>query len=340
MPNEASQDVTTGDGAVQGSDSRSVHAAIIAELFANVFEVESVDPQDDFFELGGDSLLGAALMATIEERFGCTLSISALLEKTTPAGLADLVLEAGAQRVRSALTKVQDEGNPPTVLCLHGTGGESHLPMRLSKTLHRPIYAFRAIGLEAGEDPLETVESIASAYLAALDQTDATGPYLVLGHCACSVIALETARQLVEAGIKLAGLVLIDPEDHTELAPFLYRSGMELMLFQTAWGTRAAKLREIGEANPNPSGEMRRDLVADWIKHAVGTHTPRPYDGRTLMCLTGEDRAALLDPVKGYPGLMSDLKIVRLGMSHEKVFTEGLVEVAQAIDLFVEDSSV
>ncbi len=312
------------------------HGEIVAGLFAEVFALDSVAIDDDFFEMGGDSLLGAALTTAIEKRFGLILSISILLEAPTPRALATAILEKNVQRVAPCLVTIADGGAPPAIFCVHGTGGESMAPLRLSNTIGRhPFYAFRAIGLEHGEQILTSVEAMATTYLTGIARARTPDPLILFGHCAGAIIAYEMAQQLVRIGDPPAGLVLVDPEDYPELAPYLYNSGMKLSLLQSSWRKRAAQLDALIEADPNPTGERRREFVAAGIKHAVGTYMPAPYDGPTLLVCTPERRDALLNRSLGYPSLTRDLETVVLTTNHTGMFKEGLAQVAEAVAKFI-----
>ncbi|MFD8478579.1 non-ribosomal peptide synthetase [Kitasatospora sp. NPDC059673] len=72
------------------------HAVGLAELFTELLAVERVGADDDFFELGGDSLLAAQLQTRIGERFGVRLGLEDLMGGATPAELAEQVARAAA----------------------------------------------------------------------------------------------------------------------------------------------------------------------------------------------------------------------------------------------------
>jgi amino acid adenylation domain-containing protein len=67
-----------------GSDLEEAITAVVAELLGR----EQVAPQDNFFLLGGHSLLGAQLIARVSEQFGVSLDLRALFDNPTPMGLA------------------------------------------------------------------------------------------------------------------------------------------------------------------------------------------------------------------------------------------------------------
>ncbi len=141
-------------------------ALTIAAIFAEVFELASVDIDDDFFELGGDLLLAEAAMTAIEKRFGPILSIAALYESPTPRALAGLLKDARASGDTRVLLTINPNGSPPPLFCVHGSEGQSVLPSRLSQAIgNRALYAYRAIGLEGGERPVTTIEAMADTYL-------------------------------------------------------------------------------------------------------------------------------------------------------------------------------
>jgi amino acid adenylation domain-containing protein len=70
---------------------------VLAGLWAEVLGVAAVAPGDDFFALGGDSLLAARLLSWVRNAFGVDLPLSALFAAPTVAGLAAAVAEARRQ---------------------------------------------------------------------------------------------------------------------------------------------------------------------------------------------------------------------------------------------------
>jgi amino acid adenylation domain-containing protein len=69
----------------------------LVKIWEEVLGVQPVGTEDDFFELGGDSLLALNLVAAIERSFGCTLGLAPLFENATVTGLVPL-LEAAEKR--------------------------------------------------------------------------------------------------------------------------------------------------------------------------------------------------------------------------------------------------
>ncbi len=82
--------------------SRSGRERELAELFGEVLGLDDVGLDDDFFELGGDSLAVLELLAGINERFGVELSATAVLASPTVTALATRLV----RRRRTAATVV------------------------------------------------------------------------------------------------------------------------------------------------------------------------------------------------------------------------------------------
>ena len=311
-------------------------AEVIAGLFASVFERETVAIDDDFFELGGDSLAGAALMAAIEKRFGRVLSMTKLLEAPTPLELAQVVLAINVSRVAPCVVAVNPNGIPPTVFVVHGNTGESVSPSRLSAALpNRALYSIRAMGLEKGEKLLRTAKAFAAVYLRSIEKIRSRERPILMGHCGGAIIAYEMAQQLVATGRPPAGLILADPEVSNDFAPYLHHSGLSLQVIQSAWRARAKQLDQAIRQNPHPSGDMRRAIVAGGIKHAIGTYLPKLYGGPVLLMCSTERRDLLLDKTRGFPAFVSDLDVFEANTEHGEVFATGIDKSVAAIERFI-----
>ncbi|GGZ48819.1 hypothetical protein GCM10010387_49010 [Streptomyces inusitatus] len=61
---------------------------VLRTLYADVLGVESVGPDDDFFELGGNSLLAIRLISRVQAELGAELAVPVVFDESTPAALA------------------------------------------------------------------------------------------------------------------------------------------------------------------------------------------------------------------------------------------------------------
>ncbi|TYQ29818.1 amino acid adenylation domain-containing protein [Pseudanabaena sp. UWO310] len=70
---------------------RNARESQIAQIFAEILQIERIGIHDDFFELGGHSLLATKLIAQLLSAFPSNLTIIDLFQSPTVAGLADRI---------------------------------------------------------------------------------------------------------------------------------------------------------------------------------------------------------------------------------------------------------
>jgi acyl carrier protein len=68
----------------------------VAEFWSALLGVREIAPTDDFFDLGGDSLLALRLLAMMRDEYGVEVPIARVFESPTLAGLAGALDRARA----------------------------------------------------------------------------------------------------------------------------------------------------------------------------------------------------------------------------------------------------
>ncbi len=96
----------------------------LGELWAELLRLETVGVRDNYFDLGGTSLLAVDLFARIEDLFGITLPLTTLVEAPTIAELIGLMEEKHA---RDSLVPIRKGGNKPAIFLVHDGDGETML---------------------------------------------------------------------------------------------------------------------------------------------------------------------------------------------------------------------
>jgi acyl carrier protein len=71
-----------------------MNPAELKQLFEELLEVDDVAPDDNFFDLGGSSVLALRLLLEIDKRWGVTLSLIDVLHNPTTESLARCLAEA------------------------------------------------------------------------------------------------------------------------------------------------------------------------------------------------------------------------------------------------------
>jgi thioesterase domain-containing protein len=315
-------------------DRATVEAGIVA-LFREIFQNEDIGGEDNFFALGGDSLMADTLILGILEVFDVGLPVSIVLEAPTPQLLAEKVIGASTGADPACLIPLRSEGAGPPLFCVHGMDGEPTFAQRLAEHINpeRPIYAVRAIGLLPGEIPFGSVAEMAAAYLDEIKTVQPKGPYLVLGQCGAVVVAHELAQQMVAGGDEVAGLILADPM--VVDLPWLTHSGMNLAM-QKAQAIFKARQFGEGMSDVKLTGKERRKQLHNYMYGVVAAYKPAPFNGPVLMGYIPAHRQILLDPEQGYKALLPNMTGIEIPGVHHDVFDAQAGMFARAIEEFLQ----
>jgi thioesterase domain-containing protein/acyl carrier protein len=184
--------------------------AQLASLWAKILQVNVVGMTDNFFSLGGDSLLAARLFAQIHNRFGKNLPLSTLFTAPTIEQLAK-TLRAEGGVTWSSLVPIQPHGSKPPLFCIHAAGANVLIYRPLSRHLgvDQPVYALQAQGLD-GREPYRRVEDMSTHYIREIRAFQPSGPYYLLGASFGGLVVYEMAHQLLAAGEQVAFLGMLN----------------------------------------------------------------------------------------------------------------------------------
>ncbi len=235
----------------------------LAGFWQDLLGVGQVGVEDDFFALGGHSLIAVRLFAMVKKAYRTDFPISILFEAPTVAACAALIEAqigpatdstearpaALPQRRFAHLVAMHErDGGPrrPFFLVAGMFGNVLNL-RHLAQLLggDRPFYGLQARGLYGDAPPHATIPEAAADYIAELRQVQPRGPYLLGGFSGGGLTAWEMAHQLEQAGEEVALLALLD-------TPLPRRPGL------TKADKAAIKLAELRRKGPGYLVEWAR----------------------------------------------------------------------------------
>jgi amino acid adenylation domain-containing protein len=183
----------------------------LARLWAKVLQLKTVGVTDNFFEIGGDSLLAARLFAQIHNRFGKNLPLSTLFVSPTVEQLATRLREGEAGASWSSLVPIQPHGSKPALFCVHAAGANVLIYRPMSRHLgdDQPVYALQAQGLD-GREPYTRVEDMAAHYVKEIRAFQPDGPYYLLGASFGGLVIYEMAQQFLAQGQEVGFLGMLN----------------------------------------------------------------------------------------------------------------------------------
>jgi amino acid adenylation domain-containing protein len=295
--------------------------AAIAAAWEELLHASPVGVTDDFFELGGSSLLSVRLVDRVEQRLGVRVPLGTLVSGGTVEAMANAaraLLRDGADE--GPLVALRAEGMRPPLFCVHPTEGAATSYLHLARHLSadQPVYGLEDPAVRGGGEMLG-MEEMASVYVRAVRQKQPEGPYHLLGWSFGGFVAYEMARQLRAAGHHVAALLLLDTpcplylgdfvEDEAErlsavannLAVFngraitLTAGDLRGLADDQGWAHASALLADAG-VNAKPQWLRRVVTVGVGRGRALHAWGPGPYDGEITLLRAAEVNPAALDP--------------------------------------------
>jgi thioesterase domain-containing protein/acyl carrier protein len=186
--------------------------AQLAAIWERAFGMESVGVTDDFFEMGGDSLLAVRIFAEVERTLGKNLPSATLFQMPTVEKFAAALRREGWKPTWSPLVAIQSHGSRPPFFCVHGGFGGVLFYGQLARCLgtEQPLYGLQAQGLDGGPIEHTSIEAMATYYIEELRSVQPRGPYFLGGYSFGGFVTFEMAQQLRAAGEQVALVVLFD----------------------------------------------------------------------------------------------------------------------------------
>jgi syringomycin synthetase protein SyrE len=264
----------------------------LVEIWEETLNRRPIAVTDDFFDLGGHSILAIRMLAEVEQKTGIKIAPRLLFEYPTIRNLA-IAARRPAALARSAIIPVQTGGPLSPFFFLHGDfveGGLYCIKMARHIGQDRPFYAIDPHGVH--DQPPHSIEEMAAARLELVRQVRPRGPYVLGGYCNGGLVAFEMARQLEAAGETVSSLVLLSVEgsnaefswlerlislppgrDDRKFRSFL-RWRERILFARAAWKRHLDALTAPVPISSQPRRFARK--VARILRKAFGLMLPRP----------------------------------------------------------------
>ncbi|KAF9923513.1 hypothetical protein BGZ65_008839, partial [Modicella reniformis] len=200
--------------------------SLLSFIWEDVLNVSKVGRHNDFFTIGGHSLLALKMISRVRQLLGFEMSIRTVFEAPTIAKLALRLGESGmAQEEESyrMLFPIKTHGSWAPLFCIHPVMGLSWCFMGLSKHLppEQPLYGLQARGIYSEGGPASTLDEMALDYIDQIRRVQPHGPYHLLGYSFGGTVAHLMASHLSKQGERIGLLALMDsfPFDCTRMPP-------------------------------------------------------------------------------------------------------------------------
>ncbi|WP_147466576.1 condensation domain-containing protein, partial [Pseudomonas cichorii] len=332
----------------------------IARIWQELFKTEQISRHDDFFKLGGISLMAVQMTSRLRKVLGKPIAVRDLFVEPTVAGFARTLEQQAGQATRSNLVPIRRNGSQRPLFLVHPLGGEVQYARDLAPLLDSdlPVYGLAASGFNAGEKTPNTIPALAASYLTAIRALQPKGPYRIAGWSAGGLIAHEMAHQALAAGETVEFLGIIDTSVHKvapaeqpiseeqfllEWLPESIEPGVRNQLNAYAADNRIEQMLELCLANDLLPQELGKDIdarslrthltVAYAIRQAVDAYVS-PVTDVHVSLFTAMDQPRV-DPTLGWSDLQGErLQITALRGEHNTLVMEPHVRaLAEAVSL-------
>jgi acyl-CoA synthetase (AMP-forming)/AMP-acid ligase II/thioesterase domain-containing protein/acyl carrier protein len=296
----------------------------LAGIWKKLLCIEQVSINDNFFAIGGSSLLGVQLLIGIENLLGIKLAPSLLFEAPTITKQAQFVLKNSS----SLQATLQDTQSLDNSLILLKTGSSSapfffapgggaidvdilmYGPLFQNLNEAQNVYVLEARSFNTSGDRYSKLEDMAKDYADQIQAVQPVGPYFLGGECIGGILSLEIARQLQARGEEIGLIAMLDtgvPGKSTEyihrlrnkykfmrgkLGHFFRRIRKTIRLYpvqstaniSTALSSQASDL-ESAQQLALQGRKSHNQKELNFRRMLMFFHRIRPYEGRITLLL-------------------------------------------------------
>lgn len=337
-----------------GSGAAAEIEDLLEGWWRELLMAERVSADDDFFDLGGDSIIAVQLFRKINSTFEVELGLSTIFDARTVRQMADLISQTKAEsappaRTSPSMVAVQPKGKLPRLHVISGLGGNVVKFQKLAFYLgeDQPVFGLLPRGLDGKEPYFTRVEDMAAYYADAIRDSQPVGPYQLIGYSFGGIVAFEVARQIVARGGEVSLLGVLDTAEPQYLdriqktlpARERYRADKDYLaeimsskdriehlrnLFATKISSLTFRLyRALGRSVPQDLGKIEYiNLLAAMAYH------PGQYSGKLTVFRCADRKASDgTDRALGWGEVAAQVEVVDLPCHHFNLLVEPNVRV-------------
>jgi amino acid adenylation domain-containing protein len=221
---------------------RNATEETLCRLWQEVLRRERVGIHENFFNIGGHSLLAVQAISRIKQAFTVEMPLSVLFAAPTVARMAEhiaAVNEPDQSQLSPVLVNIQPQGSRAPFFCVHAIGGQviSYAELSQELGLEQPFYGLQSPPANYFPESGVSIEQLATLYNQEIRSVRPRGPYLLSGWSMGGLVAWEMAQQLRKEGEIVSLLALIDTapppryreaEDRADEISMLARFAMDM----------------------------------------------------------------------------------------------------------------
>ncbi|WP_308251818.1 non-ribosomal peptide synthetase [Rhodococcus sp. GOMB7] len=192
---------------------------LVAEVFGELLGVDGVGLDDDFFELGGNSLIAMRAVSRLGNAISTDVPVRVLFTNSGVGTLADSLgvgmrvgFETDRDNAIQVMMPIRVTGTERPLFCIHPLMGLAwpYAPLSAHVDRNVPIYGLQTPALTEEGFDAQTLSDYVYRYADEIMKVQTEGPYRILGWSLGCVLAQGVAARIEELGGKVSALILLD----------------------------------------------------------------------------------------------------------------------------------
>nr|WSX74772.1 acyltransferase domain-containing protein [Streptomyces sp. NBC_00899] len=283
----------------------------VAQAWEDVLGIDGIGVDDNFFDLGGDSLRGTMMVNRLRETGVLDVPAGAVLSAPTVAGLLAAAGRGGGRDALAPLLPLRADGEKRPLFCVHPGAGISWRYSGLLPHLGaaQPVFGIQAFGLDGLRPVAADAAAMTDAYLELLREQQPSGPYRLLGWSYGGIVAHAMACALRRGGERVELLAMLDAppvggrawtaeQIEFQVAALLLRvTGLPCTPSEPVPGVAAVldRVAEQGDGGTSAVTARQARQIAEVMRNNLRItpgFAPEVYDGDVLFFSATADAAA------------------------------------------------
>jgi len=244
----------------------------ITQVWGEILKNDHIGMLDDFFQVGGNSLLAIRVLGKLQKELKIKLPITFIYQNKTIQDMAKIMLNEKPCLKTDVISTLNAGGSAAPLFLIHPAPGFAFPYSTLAKHLgNHPIYGINDPLLNGMETSFKTIQEMAEFYLPLIYKIQNNGPYILGGWSFGGAVALEIAYQMWKAHKQVEAVLLFD-------------SSFRPPHYYNEWTSEeiAEDLARIGIKHDTEEGQ----LISKIMKKNGGllkTYNPCKYKGRIIL---------------------------------------------------------
>ena len=352
LPALAQIDPTVADQAKRKRRPRNSTELRLVLIWEKLLGVDDIGIDDNFFDVGGHSLLVIRMLTEIRTELGVELPVSGLLQAHTIVHLAELLKRQANAPAEEILFPFKADGEGEPLYLLHGSGGRLFCYTDLVHTLSedQPIYGIQSPLLLDNPPQFSSIGDMAQYMLDRLENMGHAKPTRLAGWSLGGLIAFEMAQRLRSTGHEVTQLIAIDTHlpqpgldrglaaclalyarefaEEGPLHDWIRAEHLQGLEPEAAFRVIAGRAQQAGilDADLEPQDMERLTRTAMINRMAMQNYRPKPYPGPLTLIQAGANPAQTrAEQRAGWQGLVHNkFTAITLAGDHHEVIREPL----------------